>query len=297
MVKPAPKHKLSKDELQKIREVLNAPEYQDLPPSQIIPKLADKGIYIASESSFYRLMREEKLNAHRGRTKQPQKRVKTTHTATAPNQVWCWDITYLPGPAVGIFHYLYLVLDLYSRKIVAWEIHPCERSELAAKMIQKAHRNEKLHINQTQPLILHSDNGSPMKGSSLQVKLAELDIKPSFSRPRVSNDNAFAESIFKTVKYRPNYPYNGFAVIEDAQEWVGSFADWYNEEHQHSGIKYVTPNQRHTGEDIKILKQRKEVYKAAKGANPARWSQDTRNWERPSKVQLNPDKIEPEKTA
>jgi putative transposase len=290
-VRPAPQNKLTQAEIESMRAVLRCPEYEDLPPSQFVPKLADNGVYIASESSFYRLMKADKLNVHRGKTKAPVKRVKTTHTATAPNQIWCWDITYLPGPAVGIFFYLYLVLDIFSRKIVAWEVHNCERSELASDMIQKAYWREGLHQKEDHALVLHSDNGSPMKGSSLQVKLADLKIEPSFSRPRVSNDNAYAESIFKTVKYRPNFPYNGFAVIEDAQIWVGGFADWYNEEHQHSGIKCLTPNQRHSGEDVKKTEGRIALYEQSQAINPLRWSGKIRNWVPPTEVHLNPDKI------
>ncbi len=273
-----------------MRETLNSPEFADLPPSQIVPKLADQGEYIASEASFYRLMRAEGLSTHRGKTQSRQPKPKTTHTATGPNQLWCWDITWLPGPVTGIFFYLYLILDVFSRKVVGWEVHDCERSSLAADLIQKAFWRENLHKIHQQPLILHSDNGSPMKGSALQVKLAELGIEPSYSRPRVSNDNAYAESIFKTTKYRPDFPHQGFTSLESAQRWVDQFVHWYNHEHQHSGLKFVTPVQRHTGEDLVILSRRKQVYEQAKAASPNRWSGNIRNWELADEVHLNPER-------
>jgi len=190
--RPAPVNKLSPEEREEILTASNSPAFRSLPPSQIVPALADEGRYLASESTFYRVLREANQQHHRGRSEAPQRKAPSTHCAAGPNQVWCWDITWLPGPARGLFYYLYLILDLYSRKIVAWEIHESESSDLAARLIHKACLAEGIA---TQPLVLHSDNGSPMKGASMLETLRRLGVTPSFSRPRVSNDNAYAESL------------------------------------------------------------------------------------------------------
>jgi len=289
--RPVPANKLSPEERDEILAVSNSPAFCSLPPSQIVPALADEGRYLASESSFYRVLREADQQHHRGRSEEPQRKAPSTHCATGPNQVWCWDITWLPGPARGLFYYLYLIMDLYSRKIVAWEIHESESSDLAARLIRKACLVEGIV---GQPLILHSDNGSPMKGSSMLETLRRLGVTSSFSRPRVSNDNAYAESLFRTCKYRPDYPVNGFVTIEDARAWVPSFSRWYNTEHKHSGLKFTTPEQRHTGEATAILEHRQQVYREARARHPNRWSGDIRNWVLPEKVWLNPEKEQSE---
>jgi transposase InsO family protein len=287
----SPQNKLSLEERACVIATINSARFKDLPPSQIIPALADEGKYIASESSFYRIMHEEKQQNHRGRAKSPESKPISTHVAMSANEVWCWDITWLPGPVRGLYFYLYLILDLFSRKIVGWEIHEEESSENASTLVRKAHLREGVG---DYPLILHSDNGSPMKGASLLTTLYRLNVASSYSRPRVSNDNAFAESIFRTCKYRPNYPYQGFTDIAQAREWVLQFVHWYNYEHKHSGIQFVSPAQRHAGNGEEIMVQRKGVYEAAKARNPERWSGNTRNWELPNAVFLNPEK-EPKK--
>lgn len=272
-----PHNKLTEDERKSILKIVNLPQYSDLPPIQIVPMLADIGIYIASESSFYRVLRAAKAQNHRGRSKEPVKHIPTTHIATAPNQVYTWDITYLNGPIKGKLFYLYLISDLFSRKIIAWEIWIEKSAEHASELIRRAVVSEKLVIKET-PLILHSDNGSPMKGATMLETLYKLGITPSRSRPRVSNDNPYAESLFKTLKYRCNYQPNGFKSITEAREWVLNFADWYNNNHRHSGIKFLTPNQRHS-KDLghSILKKRDAVYKSAKMKDPSRWSKNARD--------------------
>ncbi len=282
-----PHNKLTPGERVLALSVINSKEYKDLPPSQIVPLLADKGEYICSESSLYRIMHDDKQQNHRGRSKEPKHKPISTHVANGPNQVWCWDITWLPGPAKGIYYYLYLMLDLFSRKIVGWEIHEEETSENASTLIRKIHLHEKVGVK---PLVLHSDNGSPMKGASLLETLHKLNVASSYSRPRVSNDNAYAESIFRTCKYRPDYPYKGFADITEAREWVLKFARWYNYEHKHSGLKFISPIQRHEGKDGEIMLQRELVYEAAKARHPERWSGKVRNWDLKDVVYLNPEK-------
>jgi putative transposase len=286
--RPTPKNKLTKAERDAIVAIVNSEVFQSLPPSQIVPTLADNMIYIASESTFYRVLREHDQQHHRGRSKVPTKKPLATHCATGPNQVWMWDITWLPGPIKGQFYYLYLILDLFSRKIVAWEIWKEESAELASELVRRAVLSERLTKNHL--LVLHSDNGSPMKGATLLELLYKLGITPSRSRPRVSNDNPYAESIFRTCKYRPGYPANGFKGLEAARLWVLEFVHWYNYQHKHSGLKFVTPIQRHTGLDKQILENRKRVYELAKARHPERWTGSTRDWTLDDEVWLNPER-------
>lgn len=274
--RPTPKNKLTEEERQEVLETVNQREYASLPPSQIVPDLADKGIYIASESTFYRILRENNQQHHRGWSKRPVTRQPVTHIATAPNQVWSWDISWVPGPAQGIFYRLYMVIDIFSRLIVSWEIWEKETAEYASELIKKAVVSEKI---KGRPLVLHSDNGSPMKAATFLVLLDKLGVSSSFSRPRVSNDNPYSESLFRTCKYRPDYPYKGFESMEKAREWMSKFVYWYNEKHRHSGLQFVTPRQRHDGLANEILRQRRLVYKKAQLRHPERWSRDIRSWE------------------
>lgn len=286
--RPAPAHKLTEAERQAIVDVCTRPEFSSLPPSQIVPKLADRGEYIASESSFYRVLRDKELLQHRGRAK---KAVKSTvppyHKAIKPNDVWTYDITYLPSRVRGQFFYLYMVQDLCSRYGVHWEVHDAERAEHNAKLIQQAVIKAGCYAK---PPALHSDNGSGMKALTMRKKLMQLGITPTFSRPSVSNDNAFIESMFRTVKYCPQWPSSGFATLDDARAWVQKFMLWYNYKHQHSGIRFVTPAERYTGKDIEILAQREALYEAARQRSPRRWSGKTRDWTPIEMVELNPVK-------
>ena len=285
-----PSNKLTPEERQNVIDTVNENRFASMPPCEIVPALADEGIYIASESTFYRILREEKMQNHRGRSQQPGKHGKpTSYTATAPNQVYTWDITYLNGPVKGLFFYLYLILDLYSRDIVGWEVWEEESAELASILIKRTCLAQKRLT--TMPLVLHSDNGSPMKGATMLETLYALGITPSNSRPRVSNDNPYSESLFKTLKYRPNYQPKGFVSIEEARSWCQLFVNWYRFEHHHSGIKFLTPAERHAGKSNEILANRTKVYEAAKAAHPERWNgRSTRNWNNIEEVHLNPDK-------
>ncbi len=283
--RPVPKNKLSSEEREEILTVVKQGEYADLPPTQIVPKLADNGTYIASESTFYRVLREEKMQHHRGRSQKPERRIPESHLATAPNQVWTWDITWLGGPVKGLYYRLYLMIDLFSRKVVGWEVWETEEAKHAESLVKKAVINEKI---QGAPLVLHSDNGSPMKAETFLSLLEKLGIQSSFSRPRVSNDNPYSEAMFRTLKYRPDYPYKGFASLTKARQWAHQFVQWYNEIHLHSGLNFVTPVQCHTGEHIAILEKRKKVYEMAKAKHPERWTQGIRNWSPKEKVALNP---------
>ncbi|MBL3590123.1 MAG: IS3 family transposase [gamma proteobacterium endosymbiont of Lamellibrachia anaximandri] len=270
----------------RILETCNQAEYQSLPPSQIVPALADKAIYIASESSFYRVLKEADQLHHRGKVQAPRKVARPeAYKATGPNEVWSWDITFLATRISGLFYRLYLVMDIYSRKIVGWEIHENETADHASLLIRKACLAEGIT---EQGLVLHSDNGSPMKGATMLATLQRLGVVPSFSRPSVSNDNPYSESLFGTMKYTPAFPSKPFENLDAAREWVYDFVHWYNETHRHSGIKFVTPAQRHSGKEQSILVNREAVYQAAKQRNPKRWSRGTRNWQPVGEVWLNP---------
>ena len=285
--RPEPANKLSASERAAVLEACNSTEFASLPPSQIVPKLADQGRYLASESSFYRILRADGQQHHRGRAKPPVRRKPpASYKASAPCEVWTWDITWMPGPVAGMFFYLYLIVDIFSRKIVGWEVHEREGAELAAVLIRQAVLAEGCIAR---PLVLHADNGSPMKGATMKTTMEKLGITASYSRPRVSNDNPFSEALFRTCKYRPDWPTKGFATRADAQAWVKSFAIWYNCQHLHSAIRFVTPNARHDGRDHATLASRAILYAKARAKKPERWSGKTRNWQPAGAVWLNPE--------
>ena len=278
-------NKLSEEERRLVLSTVNNVEYRDLPPCQIVPRLADKGLYIASESTIHRILRKEKQLTHRQLSSPPRHKKPDAHEATGPNQLWSWDITYFPSQVKGIYFYVYMIMDVYSRKIVGWTIQHEQSARHAANLIQQACLDESIEREQ---IILHSDNGSPMKGATMLAKLEILGVIPSFSRPSVSDDNPFSEALFKTVKYHPTFPVaSKFETIFDARTWLVKFTQWYNSEHMHSGLKFITPMQRHTGMNAAIMQNRHSVYQKAKERHPERWSRKTRNWELPTVVSLN----------
>lgn len=282
-----PINKLTEKERQMILSVANSSTYQNLPPCQIVPMLADEGIYIASESTFYRILRDENQLAHRKSDRPAQTKPKA-YSASHANQVWSWDITYLATPVSGMFFYLYLIMDIFSRKIVGWSVHDVQLSDYAANLVKQACLDE--HIKPDQ-IVLHSDNGKTMKGMTMLAMLEKLGVIPSFSRPAVSDDNPYSEALFKTLKYHSSFPmFTKFATINDARDWCEKFVTWYNQQHLHSALKFVTPEQRHNGEDRMIRHKRHLVYEMAKKQQPKRWSGKTRDWSLPTTVMLNPDK-------
>ena len=288
----APPHALGLEEQQAILSVANQPEYADVPPARIVPMLADQGIYIASESSFSRVLRKHGQTRHRSRARAPRRRrAPTTHCASAPNQVWCWDMTYLPADVAGRWFHLYLIMDLYSRKIVGWEAHSNDSADHATQLVKRTALAESVaSLSDDRKPVLHGDNGATFKATTVLAMLHYLGIKPSYSRPRVSDDNAFVESLFRTAKYRPEFPAKGFADLEAARAWAAQFVGWYNDDHRHSSINYVTPSQRHAGEDVHLLAARHQLYQNARASHPSRWSRGTRNWSPVATVTLNPDK-------
>ena len=289
-LRPVPGHALTPEERQRLLEVSNEPRFAAVPPARIVPMLADEGVYLASESSFSRVLRAAGQNCHRGRAKQPRKgRPPETHVATAPAQLWSWDMTYLPAAVVGRWFYLYLILDVFSRKIVGFEVHESDSADHAAHLVKRTALAEDIHAMVGKP-VLHGDNGATFKATTVLAMLHWLGVKPSYSRPRVSDDNAFVESLFRTAKYRPEFPDHGFTDLRHARQWAADFVRWYNHEHRHSGIGYVTPAQRHAGDDRRILQARHELYSQARERHPQRWSRHTRNWQRIEVVALNPQR-------
>jgi len=290
-----PANKLSEHERQQALATINSAEFAHSTPAQIVPILAERGVYLASESTFYRLLHEYQQDAHRQASRPPQERHKPKALkATAPNQLYSWDITYLMTSVKGLYFYLYLFMDIFSRKIVGWQVYEQESSEQAADILCDIAHREGIDRDQ---VTLHSDNGSPMKGATMLATLQTLGITPSFSRPAVSNDNAYSESLFRTLKYRPEYPDKPFASLLEARDWVSGFVHWYNNEHRHSGIQFITPHERHMGKDKEILAKRTATYEAAKAEHPERWSRGIRHWKWVDEVSLNPEKKQNEEAG
>lgn len=285
--KRAPANKLSQEERGKILGVATSSAFRDMSPKQIVPNLADQGRYLGSESSFYRILKEHQLLTHRHASRPATIRPPQAHVATGPCQVWSWDITFLRTSVQGMFYYLYLFIDVWSRKIIAAQVFAQESMEHSAGLFQRACL---AHAINPESLVLHSDNGGPMKGSTMLATLQKLGVVPSFSRPRVSDDNPYSEALFRTLKYRPQYPARPFESLEQAQAWVDRFVTWYNTVHLHSAIRFVTPDDRHYGREQAILANRHSVYQKARRCRPDRWTQETRNWKPVRLVWLNPEK-------
>jgi putative transposase len=283
-----PSNKLTEPERQEVLAISNSEIYCDLPPSKIVPMLADEGYYIASESTFYRILRAENQLLHRQGTRIAKHNKPNEYIAFESNQVWSWDISYLPAQIQGLYFYLYLMMDIYSRKIVGFSVHESESSEQASLLLKQACLDENVMQHQ---LVLHADNGAPMKGLTMLAMLEKLGVIPSFSRPSVSDDNPYSEALFKTLKYHSTFPlHSKFATIMEARIWCENFVYWYNNQHLHSALKFVTPQQRHSGDDSQIRIKRHQVYEMAKQQHPERWSSNTRNWEVEKTVTLNPNK-------
>ncbi len=259
-------HRLKDTEEEAILAICNSEKYCDMPPAMIVALLAQENTYIASESTFYRVMRKKQLLAHRQKSKAPRKGKQPDRIeVTGPNQVWAWDITWLKTDVKGLFHYAYTIIDLYDRSIVGWTIEDQESDHHAHKLFSRIIRDMKVI-----PEIVHADNGNSMRGMTLAAFLDSLFISRSYSRPRVSNDNAFIESWHKTLKYSIGYP-DFFPTIENARTWYANFINWYNTAHLHSALGYVTPKQHRSGESEKLYAMRNETLLLAYLANPDRW--------------------------
>jgi putative transposase len=280
----APPHTLSPGEREQMVAMAARSEFCNVSPHQIVPRLADRGEYLASESSFYRVLKTEHLLTHRGRAT-PAHRVRPrAYEVTAPRTLFSWDITYLPSSLRGQYYYLYLFLDVFSRKAVGAEVHAEESMAHSSRLLETICREEGIAPHQVS---VHADNGGAMKGATMLATMQRLGVMPSFSRPSVSNDHPFSESLFRTVKYCPLYPTTPFASLDAARVWVATFVHWYNHEQLHSGIRFTTPASRHAGTDTAILHHRDRVYHAAQRTHPLRWSGATRNWTKIARVTLN----------
>lgn len=282
-----PPNALTAAEEAQVVTVLTSARYGGVSPKQLVPQLADDGLYLASESTMYRLQRRLGLRASsRPAIRSHVPRARVVHTATGPTQVWSWDITWLPTTVRGHYLYLYLVMDVWSRRIVGWTVEESENSDAAAKLFRRT--CDAANID-PRGLVLHSDNGAAMRGATMLTTLQWLGVVPSFSRPHVSDDNPYSEALFRTLKHTPAYPRLPFADRIAASRWVTRFVAWYNGEHRHSAIRYVTPDERHEGRAPAILEHRHVLYQRARLTNPERWSRSTRNWTPVGAVVLNPE--------
>lgn len=238
---------------------LNSEPLRDLAIPQAYVTLLDDGVYLCSQRSMYRYLQElDQVRERRSQLSHPH-RQKPQLTATAPNQVWSWDITKLQGPAKWSCFYLYVVLDIFSRYVVGWMLATAQSAALAQRLLQAAYLKQAVAPGQ---LIVHSDRGAPMVAKPLALLLADLGVLRSFSRPRVSNDNPFSESQFKTLKYRPDFP-DRFGSLEHGRQFLRSFFDWYNTQHYHSGIAWLTPASVHFSHAQTVLQKRQAVLQAA----------------------------------
>ena len=277
------KRRLSEAEREAVSAVACSERFRDCTPYEIVAILAQEGTYVASVSTFYRILRAEGKLHHRSESRPARRRSAPPElVASGPNQVYSWDITYLKTGVSGIFLYAYLVVDVWSRKIVGWSVECQESEQLAVELFRSLVRRHNLN-----GVRLHADNGNPMKGATMLMTLYNLGVIPSFSRPRVSDDNPYSESLFKTLKYTAGYPKH-FRDLAHAREWMAAFVDWYNTEHLHSGIGYVTPQQRHEGTAATILEARNRTLEKAYRLNPQRWSRKPKQWTAPDVVYLNP---------
>ena len=258
---------LSEQERAVVLEALHSERFVDAAPATVYATLLDEGTYLASESTMYRLLRERRETGDRRRHATHPAKVKPELVASAPNQVWSWDITKLLGPAKWTYYYLYVILDIFSRYAVGWMVASRESAMLAERLIAEAVRKQKVDRGQ---LTLHADRGSSMASKPVAFLLADLGVTKSHSRPQCSNDNPFSEAQFKTLKYRPDFP-DRFGSIEDARVFCDRFFGWYAHEHRHSGIGLHTPADVHYGRAHAIREARSRVLDAAHQAHPERF--------------------------
>jgi putative transposase len=258
---------LSADERDTVRVLLNSPEFVDKAPATVFHELLDEGVYLASISSMYRILRAHNEVKERRRQAVHPARVKPELVATQPNQVWSWDITKLHGPAKWSYFHLYVIIDVYSRYTVGWMIADRESAVLAEQLLAVTIAKENIDRN---TLTIHADNGASMASKPVAFLLADLGVTKSHSRPHTSNDNPFSEAQFRTLKYRPDFP-TTFANLRQARAFCREFFHWYNLEHRHSGIAWHTPHNVHHGHATAVKAVRADVLSAAYTRNPERF--------------------------
>jgi putative transposase len=265
--RPLPARALSEAERERVLEVLHTPEFLDRSPWSVYAALLDTGLYLCSVSTMYRILREAgEVKERRNQLNRPKYK-KPELLATRPNEVWTWDITKLRGPVKWTYFYLYVMLDIFSRYVVGWLVAGAQTAALARRFIAECCDKQDIEPGQ---LMIHADRGPPMKAKTTAQLLADLGIVHSHSRPHVSNDNPFSESQFKTLKYRPEFP-GRFGSQQDSLGFLREFFEWYNYEHYHSGIGWLTPESVHYGEAEEILRKRKEVLRQACSLHPERF--------------------------
>jgi len=265
--RPTPARALGAEEIQAVRAVLNSQRFQDCSPAAINATLLDEGQYLCSTRTMYRVLEEDgATRERRDQLTHPQYR-KPELLASAPNQLWSWDITKLRGPAKWTYFYLYVILDVFSRYVVGWMVAPRESAELAKKLIEESCEKQDIQPSQ---LTLHADRGSAMRSKPVALLLADLSVTKTHSRPYTSNDNPYSESQFRTMKYRPEFP-DRFGCIQDSRAFCQTFFPWYNDEHRHSGIGMMSPSMVHHGAAVSIRENRQLVLDAAYRDHPERF--------------------------
>jgi putative transposase len=264
--KPQPRA-LSVVERQQVLEVLHDPDHADEAPATVYAKLLDEGSYLCSISTMYRLLRQRGETGDRRQHASHPARVKPELLATRPNQVWSWDITKLAGPAKWTWFYLYTILDIYSRYVVGWMAAACEAAALAERLLADTITIQQVPAGQ---LTVHADRGTSMTSKPVALLLADLGVTRSHSRPKVSNDNPYSESQFKTLKHHPTFP-DRFGSLQDARSFCQRFFGWYNAEHRHSGIGLLTPADVHYGRAEQITIARARVLDTAYATHPERF--------------------------
>lgn len=280
-VKAVPR-RLSDAEREAFYKEANTARFRDMTPEQIVAILCEEGTYYGSDRTLYRIFKDKDALASRTESRKPGPNKKPPElVATGPHQVWSWDITWLRTDVKGLFYYAYVVIDVFSRAIVGWSIEDCESPDHAQKLFERI--INKLGVK---PKFVHADNGGPMRGVSLVAFLTELQVGLTHSRPRVSDDNPYIESFFRTVKYHVSFPKH-FTTIQAARDWLALFIDWYNTQHRHSGIGYVTPFQKHHGLDIALLESRQKTLNMAAQVHPERFVRGPKTVARPRVVYLN----------
>ena len=283
--RPRPERALSEAERQAVLDLLREPRFVDLAPAEIYATLLDQGIYHCSIRTMYRILEENnEVRERRNQLRHPEYK-KPELLAEGPNQVWSWDITKLMGPAKWTYFYLYVIIDIFSRRIVGWCVADAENAALFKILFDDAIAKHQVPPGQ---LTLHADRGAPMKAKATAQMLADLGVTKSHSRPHVSNDNPFSESHFKTLKYQPKFP-KRFGCIEDAKAFCRDFFSWYNQDHHHAGIGLMTPDQVHYGQADLIHAARQHVLDIAFRKNPERFvKKPPQPPEKPTAAWINP---------
>ncbi len=265
--RPKPPRALTRVQVTEVLDTLNDDRFVDKPPRQVWAELLDEGTHLCSVRTMYRVLEDANQIRDRRNQRSHGAYVRPELVAEAPNQVWSWDITKLPGARRGHYFSLYVALDIYSRYVVGWTIARYESTTVARAFLADAFAEQGIGPGQ---LVVHSDRGAPMKAKSTALLYSDLGITASYSRPRVSNDNPFSESQFKTLKYRPASP-ERFHTLEEARSFFGELFDWYNERHYHTGIALLTPSDVHHGRSDAIVAARQRVLDAAYERHPERF--------------------------